>query len=57
MRTEDGATTATGVEYLFIAFAIVYVVLAIGSVVVLHRMFKNNSIEQELEKRQGGDYV
>jgi len=57
MRTEDGATTATGVEYLFIAFAIVYVVLAIGSVVVLHRMFKNNSIEQELEKRQGGGYV
>ena len=57
MRTEDGATTATGVEYLFIAFAIVYVVLAIGSVVVLHRMFKNNSIEQELAKRQGGGYV
>ncbi|MGE7092967.1 cytochrome ubiquinol oxidase subunit I [Lysinibacillus sp. NPDC048646] len=57
MRTEDGATSATGVEYLFIAFAIVYFVLAIGSLVVLHRMFKNNPVEKELAARQGGDSV
>lgn len=57
MRTEEGATTANGVEYLFIAFAVVYLVLAIGTVVVLIRMFKHNSIEQELAKRQGGECV
>lgn len=55
MRTEDGATTATGVEYLFIAFAVVYFVLAIGSLIVLQRMFKKNPIAKELAMRQGGD--
>ena len=57
MKTEDGATTATGVEYLFIAFAIVYFVLAVGSIVVLRRMFKNNPVEKELAKRMEGDHV
>ena len=55
MRTEDGATTATGVEMLFIAFAILYLILAIGSMVVLHRMFKNNPVEKELAARKGGE--
>lgn len=54
MKTADGATTATGVEWLFIAFAIVYFILAIGSIVVLRRMFKHNSVEQELAMRKGG---
>lgn len=54
MRTEEGATTATGVEWLFIAFGVVYFVLAIGSIVVLHRMFKNNPVEKELALRKGG---
>ena len=54
MRTEAGATTATGVEWLFIAFGIVYLVLGIGSVVVLRRMFKNNPVEKELALRKGG---
>ncbi|WP_274310166.1 cytochrome ubiquinol oxidase subunit I [Solibacillus daqui] len=54
MRTEDGATTATGVEWLFIAFGIVYLILGIGSVVVLHRMFKNNPVEKEIAARKGG---
>ncbi|MGM9951038.1 MAG: cytochrome ubiquinol oxidase subunit I [Lysinibacillus sp.] len=57
MRTEDGATTATGVEMLFIAFAVVYFILAIGSMVVLHRMFKNNPVEKELAARKGGEAV
>ena len=55
MRTEDGATTATGVETLFIAFAILYLILMIGSMVVLHRMFKNNPVEKELAARKGGE--
>ncbi|MER1958367.1 MAG: cytochrome ubiquinol oxidase subunit I [Solibacillus sp.] len=54
MRTEDGATTATGVEWLFIAFGIVYLILGIGSIVVLRRMFKNNPVEKELALRKGG---
>ncbi len=54
MRTEDGATTATGVEWLFIAFGVVYFILAIGSIVVLRRMFKNNPVEKELTLRKGG---
>ncbi|MEK4629350.1 MAG: cytochrome ubiquinol oxidase subunit I [Solibacillus sp.] len=54
MRTEEGATTATGVEWLFIAFGLVYLVLGIGSIVVLRRMFKNNPVEKELALRKGG---
>lgn len=54
MRTEQGATTATGVEWLFIAFAVVYFILGIGSLVVLRRMFKNNPVEKELALRKGG---
>ncbi|MEC1180321.1 cytochrome ubiquinol oxidase subunit I [Metasolibacillus meyeri] len=55
MRTAEGATTATGVEYLFIAFAVVYFILGVGSVVILHRMFKNNPIDKELNSRQDGE--
>lgn len=54
MRTESGATSSTGVEGLFITFAIVYLILGIGSIVVLMRMFKNNPIEKELKYREGG---
>lgn len=57
MKTSEGATTATGVEFLFITFAIVYLVLGIGSAVVLHRMFKNNPIEKELASRMDGEHV
>lgn len=55
MRTSEGATRATGVEYLFIAFSIVYLVLGIGCAVVLHRMFKDNPITKELAAREGGE--
>jgi cytochrome bd ubiquinol oxidase subunit I len=55
MRTEQGATTATGVEWLFIVFSIVYLVLGIGSVIVLRRMFINNPVDKELAQRIGGE--
>ncbi|MER1985124.1 MAG: cytochrome ubiquinol oxidase subunit I [Solibacillus sp.] len=55
MRTEEGATTATGVNYLFIAFAIVYLILGIGCAVVMHRMFKRNPVTKELATREGGE--
>ncbi|WP_431027094.1 cytochrome ubiquinol oxidase subunit I [Lysinibacillus sp. LZ02] len=55
LRTDEAATSATGLEYLFILFAVVYVILGIGCAVVLHRMFKNNPIVKELTSRQGGE--
>ena len=57
LKTENAATTSGGVGYLFIAFALVYLVLGIGSIVVLTRMFKHNPIEKELAKRMEGDHV
>lgn len=46
MRTEEGATTATGLEYLFIMFAVVYLILGVGCAVVLHRMFKTTRLKR-----------
>jgi len=57
MRTADAATTSSGVQYLFVIFAILYIVLAIGCVVVLLRMFKNNTIEKELSRQTDGDHL
>ena len=55
MRTDEAATTATGLPYLFIVFAVLYAILGISCAVVLHRMFKNNTIVEELTARQGGE--
>ena len=57
MRTADAATTSGGVQYLFVIFAILYIVLAIGCVVVLLRMFKNNPIEKELSRQTDGEHL
>lgn len=58
MRTEDAATTSGQVDLMLALFAGLYLILGIGSVVVLRRMFKKNPVEQEIEdrrKEQGGD--
>ncbi|MFF5996127.1 cytochrome ubiquinol oxidase subunit I [Lysinibacillus sp. KU-BSD001] len=55
LRTDEAATSATGLEYLFILFTVVYLILGIGCAVVLHRMFKKNPIVKELTSRQGGE--
>lgn len=58
MRVEDAATTSGQVDLMLLLFALLYVVLGIGSVVVLRRMFRNNPVERELEDRhmeKGGD--
>lgn len=58
MKTAEGATDSPYVWVLFIAFALLYLILLIGSGVVLTRMFKNNPVEHELEKLavpKGGD--
>lgn len=52
MRTEEGATTSGQVDLMLILFAGLYLVLGIGSIVVLTRMFRKNSVEQELADRE-----
>ncbi|GAE26087.1 cytochrome d ubiquinol oxidase subunit I [Halalkalibacter wakoensis JCM 9140] len=50
MSTAEGATDSPYVWAMFIAFAFLYMILLIGTVVVLTRMFKRNPVEKELEK-------
>ncbi|WP_391117502.1 cytochrome ubiquinol oxidase subunit I [Psychrobacillus sp. L3] len=59
MRTSEGATTSEHVDIMLVLFAVLYLVLGVGSIVVLRRMFRNNPVEQELEDRhaeKGGDF-
>lgn len=51
MRVEDAATTSGHVDTMLILFSGLYLVLGIGSVVVLTRMFRRNPVELELEDR------
>ncbi|MDG4657756.1 cytochrome ubiquinol oxidase subunit I [Ectobacillus antri] len=51
MKTKDAATTSPHVWLMFIAFAVLYLILMIGTGVVLTRMFKKNPAELEMEKR------
>ncbi|EGQ26015.1 cytochrome D ubiquinol oxidase subunit I [Sporosarcina newyorkensis 2681] len=58
MRTSEGATSSGQVPTMLVLFALLYLVLGIGSVVVLRRMFIRNPVEQEIADRQqvkGGD--
>lgn len=58
MRTSEGATTSNSVDLMLIIFSVVYLILGIGSVVVLRRMFRRNPIEKEIADRtaeRGGD--
>lgn len=52
MRTEEAATTSGQVDLMLLLFAGLYLVLAIGSIVVLTRMFRKNPVEQELSDRK-----
>ena len=52
MRTEEAATTSGQVDLMLLLFAGLYLVLAIGSIVVLTRMFRKNTVEQELADRE-----
>lgn len=51
MKTSDAATSSNHVDTMLILFAGLYIILAIGSVVVLSRMFRSNPVERELEER------
>ncbi|USK38333.1 cytochrome ubiquinol oxidase subunit I [Cytobacillus firmus] len=52
MRTEDAATSSGQVDLMLLLFAGLYLVLAIGSFIVLTRMFRKNPVEQELADRE-----
>jgi cytochrome d ubiquinol oxidase subunit I len=51
LRTKDAATTSGQVDLMLVLFAGLYLVLGVGSVVVLWRMFRKNTVEQELADR------
>lgn len=51
MRTAEGATTSPYVDIMFIAFSVLYIILIIGTAVVLTRLFRRNPLERELEQR------
>ncbi|MFJ8088255.1 cytochrome ubiquinol oxidase subunit I [Lysinibacillus sp. NPDC095746] len=52
MKTAEAATISGQVDTMLILFAGLYIVLAIGSIVVLNRMFRNNPIELEIEEHK-----
>ena len=55
MTVDQAATTSDYVGHMFVLFAGLYIVLGVGTVVVLTRIFRNNPLEKDLEKMQGGD--
>lgn len=58
MKTSEGATTSGNVDLMIVLFAGLYVILGIGTVVVLTRMYKRNPVEDELamrESNKGGE--
>jgi len=60
MKTQDAATTSGQVSTMLLMFAILYLVLGVGSIVVLRRMFRKNPVEREIEDREmekGGDVL
>ena len=52
MKTSEGATTSGQVDLMIVLFAGLYVILGIGTVVVLSRMYKRNPVEKELAQRE-----
>jgi cytochrome bd ubiquinol oxidase subunit I len=52
MTTQDAATTSGNVDLMIILFAGLYIILGIGTIVVLTRMYRRNPVEQELADRQ-----
>jgi len=53
MRTSEAATSSSHVDTMLLLFAGIYLILGIGTVVVLRRMFKKNPVEKELMEKGG----
>lgn len=54
MTVEEAATHSDYVGIMFVLFAMLYLIVGIGVVVVLRKIFQNNPVEKELAE-QGGD--
>lgn len=52
MKVSEGATTSGQVDLMIILFAGLYIILGIGTVVVLSRMYRRNPVEKELAARE-----
>ena len=52
MKVPEAATTSGHVDTMLYLFAALYLVLGVGSVVVLRRMFRNNPVEREIADRE-----
>ncbi|KOP82642.1 cytochrome ubiquinol oxidase subunit I [Cytobacillus solani] len=52
LKTKDAATSSGQVDTMLLLFAGLYIILGIGSNIVLSRMFRKNTIEQELADRE-----
>ncbi|PKR85784.1 cytochrome ubiquinol oxidase subunit I [Heyndrickxia camelliae] len=60
MKVAEAATTSEHVDLMLVLFCLLYLILGIGSIVVLGRMFRKNPIEQEIADREaekGGDFT
>ncbi|GGN51254.1 MULTISPECIES: cytochrome ubiquinol oxidase subunit I [Oceanobacillus] len=58
MTVSEAATTSDYVGLMFVLFALLYLILGIGTIVILRKMFANNPLEKELAKvqsTQGGE--
>jgi cytochrome d ubiquinol oxidase subunit I len=49
MKTAEGATTAANVDWMLLLFSLLYIVLGFSVWIILRRMFRTNTPEQELE--------
>ncbi|MFN4214846.1 MULTISPECIES: cytochrome ubiquinol oxidase subunit I [Exiguobacterium] len=52
MRTSEAATTSANVGWMLVAFAILYAVLGVVTVLVLTRLFKDNPVGKELKQSE-----
>ncbi|ALS79391.1 MULTISPECIES: cytochrome ubiquinol oxidase subunit I [Planococcus] len=54
MKIDEAATTSGHVDLMIVLFAGLYLILGIGTVVVLSRMYRRNPVEKELAARENG---
>lgn len=52
MKVSEAATTSGQVDLMIILFAGLYLILGIGTIVVLSRMYRRNPVEKELAARE-----
>lgn len=55
MTIDEAATTSDYVGVMFFLFVLLYLILGVGTVVVLRKMFQRSPIDKDIENFQGGD--